>query len=136
MVPPPFSTSVPRGAPAPFPAPFQWSEPMATKFAEFMSAKKIDARRLIASSRQLERLRPEDRAVRLAARRNRKSDSDDEKKGEAPARRSGRTITPRLLESATIGKPVSGPAKTRILRAVNRLLEQKKQEPVDLRALF
>ncbi len=109
---------------------------MATKFAEFMSAKKIDARRLIASSRQLERLRPEDRAVRLAARRTRKSDSDDAAKGEGPARRSGRTITPRLIESATVGKAVSGPAKTRILRAVNRLLEQKKQEPVDLRTLF
>lgn len=107
---------------------------MATKFAEFMSAKKIDARRLIASSRQLERLRPEDRAARLIARRNRKSDSEE--KAEAPKRRSGRVVTPRLIESATIGKAVSGPAKTRILRAVNRLLEQKKQEPVDLRALF
>jgi hypothetical protein len=34
------------------------------------------------------------------------------------------------------GKEVSGPMKTRILKAVNHILEQKKQEKVDLRALF
>jgi hypothetical protein len=31
---------------------------------------------------------------------------------------------------------VTGPEKTRLLRAINRLLEQKQQPPVDLRALF
>ena len=33
-------------------------------------------------------------------------------------------------------KDLSGPIKTRLLRAVNRLLEQKKQEPVKLDVLF
>jgi hypothetical protein len=40
------------------------------------------------------------------------------------------------VSQATAGKPVSGPAKTRLLRAVNRLLEQKKQAAVDLKTLF
>lgn len=110
---------------------------MATKFAEFLQEKKIDPRRLISSSKQLEKLRPEDRALRLAAKKKRGSDSDDEgEKGDGPKRRSGRPVTHRLLESAKTGKPVSGPAKTRLLRAVNRVLEQRKQDPVDLRALF
>ncbi len=110
---------------------------MATKFDEFLQTHKIDPRRLIASSRQIERLRPEDRAARLTARKNRKKESDGEAaEGEKAKRRSGRTITPRLITSAQSGKAVSGPAKTRLLRAVNRLLEQRKQDAVDIRALF
>jgi hypothetical protein len=31
---------------------------------------------------------------------------------------------------------ITGPQKTRILRAINRILEQRKQEPIDIRALF
>jgi hypothetical protein len=34
------------------------------------------------------------------------------------------------------GGKMSGPTKTRLLLAVNRLLEQKKQEKVELRTLF
>jgi hypothetical protein len=45
-------------------------------------------------------------------------------------------VTPRLLTRAKIGKPISGAAKTRIVRVVNYLLEQKKKDPVDIRALF
>ncbi|HSU40054.1 MAG TPA: hypothetical protein VLJ38_10810 [Polyangiaceae bacterium] len=45
-------------------------------------------------------------------------------------------MTPRLIESASNGKPVAGPAKTRLLRAVNHILEQKKQKPVDLKTVF
>jgi len=45
-------------------------------------------------------------------------------------------VTPRALEAALSGKSVSGPAKTRLLRAVNAVLEQKKLEKVELRTLF
>ena len=34
------------------------------------------------------------------------------------------------------GKDISGPQKTRLLRAVNKVLEWKKQEQVELAALF
>jgi hypothetical protein len=40
------------------------------------------------------------------------------------------------MREAEEGKAISGAAKTRLLRAVNRVLEQKQQDPVDLRALF
>ncbi|HEX3595422.1 MAG TPA: hypothetical protein VHU80_09980 [Polyangiaceae bacterium] len=90
---------------------------------------------MAASSQALEKLRPEDRAIRLKQRTSRAAEGGE--KGEAgPKPRSGRPVTPQLLRKAIEGKPVTGPGKTRLLRAVNRVLEQKKQEPVDIRALF
>lgn len=111
---------------------------MATKFADFLSEKKIDPRRLIAASRDLERFRVEDRKIRLAKSAARKSeDSNKKKEGDAAKKpRSGRPVTQRAIDAAVVGKTVSGPTKTRILRAVNRLLEQKKQEKIELAALF
>ena len=41
-----------------------------------------------------------------------------------------------LLDAASAGKPISGPAKTRLLRAVNHVLEQKKKSATDLKTLF
>ena len=108
-----------------------------TKFAQFITAKKIDRRRLLVASRQIEILRPEDRAIKLIKRQARSAaDAADATKKETRKPRSGRPVTQRALDAAVQGKPVSGPTKTRILGAVNRLLEQKKQEKVDLRTLF
>jgi hypothetical protein len=111
---------------------------MSTKFADFLKEHQIDPRRVIAASAQLERLRPEDRALRLARRAAKKQEdgSGDEKKETGPKPRSGRQVTPRLITAASTGKGVSGPAKHRLLRAVNRILEQKKQAAVELRTLF
>lgn len=111
---------------------------MATKFESFLSEKKIDARRILAASHDLERLRPEDRAIRLAKRIARKSEDGGKKKEGLAAQkpRTGRPVTERAISAALSGKGVSGPMKTRILKAVNHILEQKKQEKVDLRALF
>jgi hypothetical protein len=112
---------------------------MATKFAEFLETSKIDPRRLIAASRQLERLRPEDRTIRRQ-RASSKGEGAKPAEGDAaapPAKpRSGRPVTTPLLARATAGKKIPGAAKTRLLRAVNRILEQQKKDPVDLRALF
>lgn len=102
---------------------------MASKFAEFIESNKLDTRRLMAVSRKLEQLRPEDVALKVA-----KKKGDEEAKAKKP--RSGRAVTPRLLTAATEGKKISGAAKTRLLRAVNRVLEQKKKDAVDVRALF
>ncbi|WP_437980568.1 hypothetical protein [Sorangium sp. So ce117] len=111
---------------------------MATKIEDFLKEKKIDPRRLIAASVKIERLQPEDRAIRLTKRLARGSEDAAKKKEAASAKkpRSGRPVTDRTLSAALQGKPISGPAKTRVLRAVNRLLEQKKQEKVELSALF
>jgi len=110
------------------------SKPTESKLAEFLKNHKIDPRRVRVASKELERLRPEDRALRLKKRRSRAAEAA---KGEAgPKPRSGRSVTAPLLERALTGKAVAGPAKTRILRAVNRVLEQKKKDAVDLRVLF
>ena len=109
---------------------------MASKFSELLQTHEIDPRRILVASRVLERLRPEDRHVKLAKRLARAGESSGEDKPAPAERRSGRPVTPRLLERASTGKPLSGAAKTRLLRAVNRVLEQKKKDPVDLRALF
>jgi hypothetical protein len=112
---------------------------MATKFAQFLSENGIDPRRIVAASRAIERLRPEDRRIRLEMKRARSEESGGGSTKEQKPRnkpRSGRPVTTRLLNDATAGKPISGAAKTRLLRAVNRILEQKKKKPTDLRALF
>jgi hypothetical protein len=113
---------------------------MASKFSEFLEAKKIDPRRILVASRQIERLRSDDRSIKLAQRRKKGDDAPKKevKEGDPPPPRprSGRPVTTKLLREATEGKSVPAAAKTRILRAVNRVLEQKKQETVDLRVLF
>ena len=113
---------------------------MATKFAEFLDKSKLAPRRIRAASRVIERLRPEDRAIRLAKRNSKGADAPPPAEGEEAAvpkkPRSRRVVTDRLLTNATEGKAITGAAKTRLLRAVNRLLEQKKKDPVELKALF
>lgn len=111
---------------------------MASKFAQFLTDNKIDPRRVASASSKLERLRPEDRAKKLARRNSKKEGAAKPAEGaEKPSKpRSGRPATGRLLAAATAGKPVSGPAKTRLLRAVNAVLEQKKKSATDLKTLF
>jgi hypothetical protein len=112
-------------------------ETQENKFASFIATKKLDARRIIIASRKLEALTPEDRTIRLNKKRARATEGGaegDAKETRKP--RSGRPVTDRAMDAALRGGEISGPTKTRILRAVNHLLEQKKQEPVDLRALF
>lgn len=105
-----------------------------SKLEAFLADKKIDTRRLLATSKRLENLHPEDRAVKLKKLQARKKEGSE--KVEAPKGRSGRPVSQRTLDAAFSGGVVSGPAKTRILRAVNFLLEKKKAEPTDLKSLF
>lgn len=108
---------------------------MANKLETFLTENKITQNRLIVASRQIERLRPEDRSIKLKQSQARKS--EDGKKPEGLAKpRSGRTLTAPGVERALRGDRVAGPMKTRILRAVNRVLEQRKKDAVTLDALF
>jgi hypothetical protein len=108
-----------------------------TKFAQFIAAKKIDRRRIVVASQQIESLLPEDRAIKLKKRQGRKQETPAEGAAKETRKpRSGRPVTDRAIDAALVGKLVSGPTKTRILKAINRLLEQKKQEKIELRALF
>ncbi len=107
-----------------------------TKFAQFIKSKKLDPRRIIAASHELERLRPEDRLIKLNKRLARAAEDKEKAPKETRKPRSGRPVTQRAMDAALGGGTVSGPTKHRILRAVNHLLEQKKQQAADLRALF
>ena len=108
-----------------------------SKFADVIKTHKLDTRRIIATSSKLEKLRPEDRTIRLAKAKAKKSEEKKEAGGEAPKKpRSGRPITQRAIEAALAGKAISGPQKTRMLRAVNHLLEKKKAPALELKALF
>jgi hypothetical protein len=107
-----------------------------SKFAQFIAAKKLDVRRIVAASHRIERHLPEDRLIKLNKRRSKAGEGGENAPKETRKPRSGRPVTPRAMEAALTGGQVSGPTKTRILKAVNYLLEQKKQEKVDLKALF
>jgi hypothetical protein len=111
------------------------SDQPASKLSQFLASKKIDARRVLIASKHIEGLQPEDRSIKLAKRQGKKAEGGDAKK-ETRKPRSGRPITHRSIDAALAGGAISGPTKTRILRAVNHLLEQKKQEKVDLKTLF
>lgn len=112
---------------------------MTTKFSKFIEESKIDPRRLVAVSRRLERLSDEDRMflaafARARALAGRKKGA--EMKREKRKLHSRRPVSPAAIDLACAGKPVGGPTKTRMLRAVNHILEQRKQSAVELKALF
>lgn len=112
------------------------TEQPKSKFAEFLASKKIDARRVRYASADLEKLRTEDRKIRWA-KKHKKEEASQAEAGEKKKARSGRPITARAMTAALTGKSsVSGPQKTRFLRAVNHILAQKKQEAVTLDSLF
>jgi hypothetical protein len=107
-----------------------------SKFAKFLTSKKIDARRVLAASHTLEQLQRADRDIMLARRRAKSAEGDKKPEGGGQKPRSGRPVTHRAMNAALKGAGLNGPTKTRILRAVNHLLEQKKQDKVDLKQLF
>jgi hypothetical protein len=108
-----------------------------TKLKTFLDSNKLNAKRVIAVSHKLETLQRDDRAAKLERRRAKKGEAaEGGEKKEVKKPRSGRPVTTRALDTAISGGAVSGPTKQRILRAVNYLLEQKKKDKVELRALF
>mgnify|MGYP001035362475 CR=1 FL=1 len=108
-----------------------------SKLQAFLSQHQLNTKRLLAVSHKLEALKKEDRRIKLERKRNKKAPEGGEgEKKEVAKPRSGRPITQQALDAALAGKAISGPTKQRILRAVNYLLEQKKKDKVDLRALF
>jgi hypothetical protein len=112
---------------------------MSSKLESFLAEKKIDRRQLLAVSKDLESLRPEDRAIRLEQKSGAKAEGgegDKKEKKETRKPRSGKPVSHVALGKILAGKPVSGPTKTRVLRAVNAILERKKQSKVDLAAIF
>jgi hypothetical protein len=110
------------------------------KLATFLETHKLNPKRLLAVSHKLETLQRADRSIKLTKRQGKKAaaagTAKEGDKVEKAKPRTGRPVTDRTLTAALTGGTVSGPAKTRILRAVNYLLEQKKKDKVELKTLF
>jgi hypothetical protein len=106
-----------------------------SKLSDYLEKKKIDPRRLLSASKDLEAFRPEDRAVLLAKERARGGDeSAKEKAAQKP--RGGRTLSRPALDRALRGERLKRRARARLVRAVNHVLTAKKQKadatPADL----
>lgn len=108
-----------------------------SKLADALKAHKIDARRILLTSKSLEALRPQDRAIKLLKTQAKGgSEAAKTKLGENKEVRSGRAVAAPTLNYALEGKPITGPSKTRILAAVNHILTTKKKPAVTLKDLF
>jgi len=106
-----------------------------SKLKDYLDKQKVDPRRILSASRELEALRPEDRATRLAKKRA-KGGEESAKEAAAKKPRSGKPLSAPTLNRALAGDAVSGPAKTRLLRALNIVLGKKKLGEATLRDLF
>ncbi len=110
-----------------------------SKLEDYLKKHKIDGRRVVAASHDIEGLRHEDRVIRQA---KKLAKSGDEKAKEAAKEsaakkpRSGKPVSSPTLARALSGGVVSSAAKTRIVRAVNAVLKAKKKNEAGLRDLF
>ncbi len=111
-------------------------ESAQSKFAGYLKEHKIDPIRVVYASSQIETLTPADRAIKLAKRQARGKEDDAAKAARTKKPRSGRPVTTQLVTRAVAGENLTGPQKTRILRAVARIAEQKKLGEVALTNLF
>jgi hypothetical protein len=106
-----------------------------SKLNDYLKKQNIDPRRVLIASHELEALRPEDRATKLAKTRLKGGDETAKEAAEKKPR-SGKPVTAPTLARALEGGTLSGPAKTRVLRAVNVVLTSKKKTEAGLRDLF
>lgn len=107
-----------------------------SKLSDSLKNHKIDARRVALASKGIERRTSEDLALvaKKAAMKAGKVEKDDAVMKQKP--RSGRPVTVPQLERAMRGETIPGPAKTRVVRAVNAILESRKKPVVGFRDLF
>lgn len=107
-----------------------------TKFAGYLKENKIDPVRVVYASEQIEKLTVADRKIRLTKRQTRGKDDEAAKAAKALKPRSGRPVTTQLVTKALKGGDVTGAQKTRILRALSRIAEQKKLSAPELGNIF
>ena len=106
-----------------------------SRLSDYLQKHKIDPRQILAASKRLEALQPEDRAIRLAHEQARNGD-ETKKELAAKKRRSGRPVTKPTLDRAIGGKPLSRRARVRVERAVNAVLVHKKKTAAKSADLF
>jgi len=108
-----------------------------SKLSDFLDKNKIDTRRVLVASKNIENMKPEDRQIALAKERVREGRaSDAEKELATKKKRSGRAVTNPMLERALRGDKIPSKAQDRITRAVNHVLQTKKKDAVSRADLF
>lgn len=107
-----------------------------SKFSEFLTTNKIHPNRVVTASVALESRTAEDKA--LADKKRKMKAGTLEKNAEVLKQkpRSGRPVTGATVGKALSGLTIGGPSKTRLVRAVNAVLAQKKKPEIGLRDLF
>jgi hypothetical protein len=106
-----------------------------SKLSDYLKKHKIDPRRVVVASRELEALRPEDRRIRLA-RVVAKGGDESAKELAAQKRRSGRPVSRPAIARALAGSTVTRKTRARIVRAVNAVLAYKSKGEAKAADLF
>lgn len=107
-----------------------------SQLSDFLSEHKITTEALIAASAGIEKLSPEERAVRVkraGARAQKKAYSE---LGLDKTKSRGRGITADVIGRAVAGTPIPRVARQKIVRAVSAILVSNKKDAVDWRPLF
>lgn len=107
-----------------------------SKLGDYLTKNKIHPNRVVTASKELERRQAADHALsaKKKAMKDGKVDKDEAVLKQKP--RSGRPVTAATMTKAVAGQTVNGPTKTRIVRALNAVLAQKKKGEIALRDLF
>ncbi len=107
------------------------------QFSDFVSQSGLDANKILRASERLERVRDEDRELmrRRAEKRRRNAGQSYADAGLAKPR-SGRPLRPGHVAAVMADRPVPGPVRTKVVRAVNALLQKKGGEAVTAPKLF
>ena len=107
-----------------------------SKLSDYLKKNKIDARRVVAASKGIEQMRPEDRAIALARAQAKEGGDDAVKELAAKKRRGGRTLSRPELDRALGGQALKRRARGRIVRAVNAVLAHKSKDEAKVVDLF
>lgn len=107
-----------------------------SQFSDFLSEHKITADAIIAASKGLEKLSPEQRGtmVKRAKARSEKK-AYGELNLEKPKSR-GRGVTADVITRAAAGTPIPRLARQKLTRAISAILVTSKKDAVDWRPLF
>lgn len=107
-----------------------------SKLGDFLTTNKIHPNRVVTASKGLERRQKADLelASKKKAMKDGKLDKDEAVLKQKP--RSGRPVTHASMAKAIGGRTINGPTKTRIVRALNTVLKQKKKSEITFRDVF
>lgn len=106
-------------------------------FADVLESRSLTPKQILHVSSRLERVGNEDRElIRKRAEKRRRNPSKSYEELGIAKPKSGRILQPGHIEAALADRPVPGPVRTKLLRAVNSLVAKKGGEPLRTTDLF